>query len=99
MEFVKHLFVPFAGRPGLAPAIGAGIDRLARTVYVVGLKARRGIGNLLSARQRKPITRPCRQAVHEDLKKAVTRGRHCDWIATLDHQQELLFLRRPEAKS
>ena len=50
MEFVKHHVVPFAACPGLAPAICAWIDRLARTVDVVGLKARRRIWNALAAR-------------------------------------------------
>src|SRR3984957_6417068 len=99
MEFVKHHVIPFAARPGLAPAKCGWVYGLARTVYVIGLKARRRIGNLLSARQRKPITRPCRQAVCEDFEKAVPCGRHWDGIATLDHQRELLFFRRPQTEA
>ena len=57
MEFVKHHVVPFAACPGLAPAICAWVYGLARTVHVVGLKARRRIRNELAARQSEPVTR------------------------------------------
>ena len=71
MEFVKNDVAPFAASPGLAPAIGAWIDRLARAVDVVRLKARRGIGNALSAREHKPIACAGRQTVDQDFVKAI----------------------------
>ena len=56
VEFVKHDVVPFPSSPGFSPAICAWVYRLARTVNIVRLKARSGIGDSLPARERKHIT-------------------------------------------
>ena len=98
VEFVKNDVAPFAASPGLAPAIGAWIDRLARAVDVVRLKARRGIGNALSARERKPIACAGRQTVDQGLVKAILVAPHCDGIATIEHERDLLLPRRPKTK-
>ena len=60
MEFVENDVVPFAAVPGFLPPVRARIYYLARSVDVVRLKARRRIGNALSARQSKHVTRACR---------------------------------------
>src|ERR1700683_303743 len=99
MELVKHDLVPFAACPGLAPAVGARVDRLARAVDVVRLKARRGIWNALSARECKHVACAGRQTVDQDLVKAILYARHRDGIATVEHQLDPLFFRRPEMKA
>src|SRR5580692_11559594 len=99
MEFVKHDLVPFAACPGFAPAVGARVDRLARAVDVVRLKARRGIGNALSARERKPVACAGRQTVDKGLVKAILVAPHRDGIATIEHERDLLLPRRPKTKS
>ena len=50
MELVKHDVVPLPPRPGFPPAVRARVYRLARTVDVIRLKARRRIGNAFAAR-------------------------------------------------
>src|ERR1700722_10103282 len=99
MEFVKHDLVPCAACPGLAPAVGAWVDRLARAVDVVRLKTRRWIGNALSTGQRKHVACARTQSVHEDFEESIPIRRHRDGIATVDHQRDLLFLRGPETKA
>src|ERR1700678_1775620 len=99
MEFVKNDVAPLAACPCLAPAIGAWVYRLARAVDVVGLKARCGIGNALSARERKHVACAGWQTVDPDLVKTVAPRRHRQGIATVDLQRDLLFLRGPETKA
>ena len=98
MEFVKHHVFPFPSWPRFTPLIRVRVHRLAWTMNVVGLKARCGIWNSLSARQRKHIACACRQAFYEDLEKAVLYALHCDWIAAIDHQRDPFFARRPKTK-
>src|SRR5579864_717692 len=98
MEFVQHDVAPFAAWPRLAPTIDIGIDRLARTVDVVRLKAGRRIWNALSGRERKHIALTSANALHEGLEKAPFCAFHNDGIAPLDLKLDLIFAWRPQAK-
>ena len=52
MKLIEHDVVPFAARPLDGPVIARGIDDFARTVDVLGLEPRNGIGNQHSVGQR-----------------------------------------------
>ena len=99
MEFVKHDLIPFAAFPGLAPAVGARVDRLTRAVDIVRLKTRCGIGNASPTGQRKHVARARRQAVHEDFEESAPIRRHRDGIVAVDQQRDLIFLWGPETKA
>ena len=100
MELVKHDVVPFAARPGFPPAIGAGIDRLARAVDVVGLKPGRRVRNLAPARQREPIARARAKSFHEGFEEAILPRSHGERrVSSLDHEVDLSLGRGPETKA
>ena len=82
------------------PAIGGGIDRLARAVDVVGLKPGRRVRNLTPARQRESVARARAKSFHEGFEETILSRSHGErGVSSLDHEVDLSLRRGPETKS
>ena len=77
MQFVENRLVPGpAAPPRIGPAIGRRVDHLARSVDIVGLIARRRIGNAHAVRQHETIARTGARPVGNQLVPAAGERLH-----------------------
>src|SRR5690242_5037949 len=99
MEFVKNDVVPLATVPGCPPRICAWVDRLARTVDIVGLKPGCRIGNQTTIRQREPVADARPKSSDKGFEKSTRCGGHADRAAALDRELHPRLAWRPKTKA